>query len=116
MSRNFLNLWLHGQHLGEVEQLRNGRTRLRFTDEATARWGTGTRLLSFSLPLTSRRVESQALDDYLDNLLPEGGVRTADESLFVSDCTYPAGLRSDSRGLPPSIDSEASAPVITGDR
>ena len=76
MSRNFLNLWLHGQHLGEVEQLRNGRTRLRFTDEATARWGTGTRLLSFSLPLTSRRVESQALDDYLDNLLPEGAVRT----------------------------------------
>lgn len=70
-----LHMWLHGQHLGEVEQLRNGSNRLRFTDEAMARWGIGTHLLSFSLPLTSRRVESQVLDDYLDNLLPEGAVR-----------------------------------------
>jgi serine/threonine-protein kinase HipA len=75
VSRDVLNLWLHGQHLGEIEQLRNGRSRLRFADEATARWGMGTHLLSFSLPLTSRRVESQALEDYLDNLLPEGAVR-----------------------------------------
>jgi len=81
VNRNILNLWLHGRHLGEIEQLRNGRNRLRFTDEATARWGIGTHLLSFSLPLTSRRVESQALDDYLDNLLPEGAVRTQLEQL-----------------------------------
>ena len=76
MSLNVLNLWLHGDPLGEIEQLRNGATRLRVSSGALNRWGAGTRLLSYSLPLTTRRVQSEALEDYLDNLLPEGAVRT----------------------------------------
>ena len=75
MIRNVLNVWLHAQHLGEIETLRNGGNRLRFTQEAMSTWGIGTHLLSFSLPLTTRRIESPALDGYLDNLLPEGAVR-----------------------------------------
>ena len=75
MNPNTLNVWLHGDHLGELEQLRNGESRLRFTSEALAHWGLGTRLLSYSLPLTNRRVESSALEVYLDNLLPEGAIR-----------------------------------------
>lgn len=82
MTNRILNLWLHGEHLGEVEQLRSGRNRLRFTEEAMKRWGVGTHLLSFSLPMTGRRVESRALDGYLDNLLPEGAVRVQLEQQY----------------------------------
>lgn len=76
MNSTFLNVWLHGDQLGEIRRLRNGANRLRFTGDALQRWGTGTHLLSYSLPLTPQRVESAALDDWLDNLLPEGPVRT----------------------------------------
>lgn len=75
MNSHILNVWLHGEHLGELQRLRNGANRLRFDADALRRWGTGTRLLSYSLPLTSKRVESASLDAWLDNLLPEGPVR-----------------------------------------
>ncbi|MDR0283778.1 MAG: HipA domain-containing protein [Propionibacteriaceae bacterium] len=82
MRPNILNLWLHGEHLGEVEHLRNGSNRLRFTADSVKRWGNGTYLLSYSLPLTSRRIESPALEAYLDNLLPEGALRTQLEQKY----------------------------------
>lgn len=75
-----LHLWLHGEHIGEVERLRSGRARLRFDGAAITAWGVGTRLLSYALPLTRSRVESVALDVYLANLLPEGAVRAQLES------------------------------------
>lgn len=75
MSQNILNVWLHGEPVGELEQLRNGRTRLRFSAESRARWGDGTRLLSYALPLGPKRVEGELLDAYLENLLPEGSIR-----------------------------------------
>lgn len=70
-----LQLWLRGEHLGEIEQLRNGRARLRFADDAVTRWGEGSCVLSLSLPMTGKRVEGQALDNFLDGLLPEGALR-----------------------------------------
>ncbi len=70
-----LSVWLHGQHLAQLEQLRTRRLRLRFTDLALDRWGVGARPLSLSLPLTERRVEGEALERFCDNLLPEGAVR-----------------------------------------
>lgn len=75
MAERRWHVWLHGHHLGEIERLRSGRARLRFDSEALQRWGVGARPLSYSLPLTSRRVESLALETYLVNLLPEGAVR-----------------------------------------
>src|SRR5690606_15229909 len=51
-----LALFLRSEPLGEVRQLRNGRLRLQFSDEALQRWGEGSRPLSLSLPLTPRRV------------------------------------------------------------
>ncbi|GIG20891.1 toxin HipA [Cellulomonas chitinilytica] len=70
-----LSVWLHGEHLAQLEQLRTSRLRLRFTDAALDRWGVGARPLSLSLPLTERRVQGDALERFCDNLLPEGGVR-----------------------------------------
>lgn len=72
---NLLHVWLHGSHIGELQRLRNGAVRLRYDAEALQSWGTSTRLLSYSLPLTSKRVERPELDAWLDNLLPEGALR-----------------------------------------
>lgn len=72
---NLLHVWLHGSHVGELQRLRNGALRLRYDSEEVQNWGTGTRLLSYALPLTSKRVEAPALDAWLDNLLPEGALR-----------------------------------------
>jgi serine/threonine-protein kinase HipA len=72
-----LGVYLRGQHLGRVEQLRNGRLRLRYAAAALDTYGAGARPLSLSLPLTDRRVEGDALERFCDNLLPEGGVRGA---------------------------------------
>ncbi|GHS87869.1 putative kinase Y4mE [Actinomycetota bacterium] len=72
-----LQLWLRGEHLGELEQLRTGRLRLRYSTEALDTYGVGARPLSLSLPLTDRRVQGDVLERFLDNLLPEGAVRAA---------------------------------------
>jgi serine/threonine-protein kinase HipA len=70
-----LHLWLRGEHLGEVEQLRNGRPRLRFSDEAIERYGAGAAPLSLSLPIGPKRAEGGPVEAFLDGLLPEGAVR-----------------------------------------
>lgn len=72
-----LHVWLRGEHLAELEQLRNGRLRMRYDDAALDTYGIGARPLSLSLPLTDRRVQGDHLERFLDNLLPEGGVRGA---------------------------------------
>jgi len=69
-----LQMWLRGEHLGELEQLRSGRARLRFSSDAVNRWGEGSRPLSLSLPMTTSRVEGRNLDTFLDGLLPEGAL------------------------------------------
>jgi len=50
-----LHVWLHGEHVAKIERLHSGCLRLRFTPETLGRWGVGTRLLSYSLPLTTRQ-------------------------------------------------------------
>lgn len=72
-----LHVWLRGEHLAELEQLRNGRLRLRYDSSALDAYGIGSRPLSLSLPLTDKRVQGDHLERFLDNLLPEGAVRGA---------------------------------------
>jgi serine/threonine-protein kinase HipA len=72
-----LHVWLRGERLAELEQLRNGRLRMRYVTEALDRFGVGARPLSLSLPLVERRVQGDHLERFLDNLLPEGPVRGA---------------------------------------
>ncbi|WP_250445774.1 HipA domain-containing protein [Actinotalea sp. C106] len=74
---SLLHVWLRGDHLGEVEQLRTGRLRLRYDATALDTYGIGSRPLSLSLPLTDKRVQGDRLERFLDNLLPEGPVRGA---------------------------------------
>jgi serine/threonine-protein kinase HipA len=72
-----LHVWLRGEHLAELEQLRNGRLRMRYDSAALDTYGIGARPLSLSLPLTEKRVQGDHLERFLDNLLPEGAVRGA---------------------------------------
>lgn len=72
-----LHVWLRSEHVAELEQLRNGRLRLRYTVSALDTYGLDARPLSLSLPLTDRRVQGDTLERFLDNLLPEGPVRGA---------------------------------------
>lgn len=72
-----LHVWLHGRPLGTVDRLRNARLSLRFSPEALDTYGVGARPLSLSLPLTEKRVQGDQLERFLDNLLPEGSVRSA---------------------------------------
>lgn len=82
MAGDILTVWLHGRELGELEQLRNGRLRLRFTGESLRRYGIGAPALSLSLPVTPKRVEGPNLERFLDNLLPESQVRGALERQY----------------------------------
>lgn len=75
MSQDVLNVWLHGEHIAEVEQLRSGRLRLRYDSEAVNRYGEGSTPLSLSLPLTRRRLDGPQVETFVDGLLPEGQVR-----------------------------------------
>lgn len=34
MTSDVLTVWLHGEHLGDLQRLRNGHNRLRFSAEA----------------------------------------------------------------------------------
>ncbi len=74
-TSDILHVWLRGDHLGELEQLRNGRLRLRYTHDVVGRWGEGACPLSLSLPVSARRVEGQQLEEFIDGLLPEGSLR-----------------------------------------
>lgn len=75
MTTRRLDIWLSGQHLGEIERLRNGGLRIRFAGDALRRHGVGSRVLSLSMPLTPKRVEGPELVRFLDGLLPESSVR-----------------------------------------
>ncbi len=70
-----LTVWLHGHEYAQVERLRSGRLRLRHAAEAINRYGLAACPLSLSMPVTDRRIESPALERYLDNLLPESPLR-----------------------------------------
>ena len=99
---SILTVWLHGQVVGELEQLRTARLRLRFTEGALSTYGFGARPLSLSLPLTDKRVQGDALERFCDNLLPEGTVRAVlerEHSIRPGD------------GSRCSLTSDASAPA-----
>lgn len=61
--------------MGELESLRSGSMRLRFSRAAVDRLGFGARALSLSLPVTTGRVEGAALERFIEGLLPESSVR-----------------------------------------
>ncbi|MBX3194772.1 MAG: HipA domain-containing protein [Microbacteriaceae bacterium] len=82
MRLDRLHLWLRGEALGEIEVRRDGRPTLRFTGDATTRYGVGARPLSLSLPLQHGRIEGRSVESFLDGLLPEGAVREQLDDMY----------------------------------
>lgn len=75
MTDNILEAWLNGDHLGELERLRNGRLRFRPATEAIDRYGENSLALSLSVPLRSGRTQGPELERFVEGLLPESSVR-----------------------------------------
>lgn len=76
MTIEALDAYLYGEHIARIR--RGSRTELAFTEQALARWGHGSAVLSVLLPLTD--TTSGALSArgrvWLSGLLPEGRART----------------------------------------
>lgn len=83
-----LSIWLYDVCVAVVEQGGNGRLRLRYTEEARARFGLGTPLLSLNLPVVEKPFPNARTRAFLDGLLPEGETRAtiaAEFNLLASD-------------------------------
>lgn len=66
-----LAVWLYGDRVATVAELRGNRLRLQYTQEALAKFELGTALLSIGLPLTDVYYPPGATRAFLDGLLPE---------------------------------------------
>lgn len=72
-----LDLWLHGTRAAVVEPSGRAGIALTWSDEARARWGRGSRVLSHLLPLGLPEGEQhQRVRAWLEGLLPEGRARS----------------------------------------
>lgn len=73
--RKTLDVFLRGTRIGE---LKGGGLRLSFQyDRATvAEYGSGSILLSLSMPVSRNTIEGPEVYDFFDGLLPEGQVRS----------------------------------------
>lgn len=69
MRKRELGVWLDGRHVADLRSSRPGRVECRYTAEALDSWEVNTPLLSYSLPLSARRLEAFP---FVTGLLPEG--------------------------------------------
>jgi serine/threonine-protein kinase HipA len=73
-----LDIWLYGEMLGRLSSARANHLRFDTSKAAIARWGTGSRILSVSMPLSAEmRPPANVLRAFFNGLLPEGGAREA---------------------------------------
>ena len=72
-----LTIWLFGDRVASVAELRNKRMRLVYTHQALAKYELGTPLLSIGLPLTDVYYPPAKTKAFLDGLLPEEEQRRA---------------------------------------
>jgi serine/threonine-protein kinase HipA len=70
-----LAVWLYGELVATVSREQNNRLRLRYTQEALARYELGMPLLSIGLPLTDVPYPNARTRSFLDGLLPEADQR-----------------------------------------
>jgi serine/threonine-protein kinase HipA len=75
-TRGALDAWLYGTRIATISD-DSGRINLRWTPDAAARWGEGTRIVSELLPVagTGEPPHHRRVEVFLENLLPEGNAR-----------------------------------------
>ena len=77
MTRPSLAVWLYGTRLAELAEDTQGRLLLKWTSSGYQRWGTGSRVMSYLLPIARSSVPSPPrVKAFVDGLLPEGTLRT----------------------------------------
>jgi serine/threonine-protein kinase HipA len=82
-------VWLYGTRIGELTRPRRGRVRFDFTDDAQARWGQGSHVLSMSMPVTTAvRPTGDVIAAYISNLFPEGDALTAMRTTYQAFDDY----------------------------
>ncbi|WP_432546156.1 HipA domain-containing protein [Kineococcus sp. SYSU DK004] len=77
-----LQVWLRGERVAELVEVRSRHLRLRYTAAAVERWGEGAVLLSAALPVRSEPHTLGATRPFVEGLLPEGEFRTVLEQRF----------------------------------
>lgn len=76
-----LDVWLYGQRIAVLTEPSRYRYQLAFTEEALDSFGEGSRMLSLSLPVSSRAIRDRTdpsdirVSAFLEGLLPEGNLR-----------------------------------------
>ncbi len=105
MRAQRLAVWLYGHQVAVVEQERNNRLRLSYTEDALSTYEGGTPLLSLALPLTRERYPNGVTRAFLDGLLPEGEPRRA----IAQDLDLPA---SDVFGLLGALGKDCAGALV----
>lgn len=74
MKARELGVWFAGERVATLRSVRPGRVECRYSEYALDTWEGNTPVLSYSLPLTSAKLEAYA---FVTGLLPEGWHRSA---------------------------------------
>ncbi len=81
LAKAELDVWLYGCRIGRLAAPGAGKLAFEYSQEAAERFGSGSVILSTSLPLdAARRPRGDRVRAFFDGLLPEGEAR---EALFV---------------------------------
>jgi serine/threonine-protein kinase HipA len=115
--------WLYGTRLGELSRPRPGKLRFDFSTDSIDRWGTGSTILSTSMPAnTAVRPPGDVVSAFFQNLLPEGDGLTAMRTLYQAfdDFSLLEAIGRDTAGAltiadQPSVDSDSEPRYLTLD-
>jgi serine/threonine-protein kinase HipA len=110
-------VWLYGTRLGELSRPRTGKLRFDFSNDSIDRWGTGSTILSTSMPTnTAVRPTGDVVSAFFQNLLPEGDGLTAMRTLYQAfdDFSLLEAIGRDTAGAliianQPVVDSDSAA-------
>ena len=110
-------VWLYETRLGELSRSRSGKLRFDFSSDAISRWGTGSTILSTSMPANiAVRPPGDVVSAFFQNLLPEGDGLTAMRTLYQAfdDFSLLEAIGRDTAGAliiadEPSVDSDFAA-------
>jgi serine/threonine-protein kinase HipA len=114
-------VWLYGTRLGELSRPRTGKLRFDFSNDSIDRWGTGSTILSTSMPSnTAVRPPGDVVSAFFQNLLPEGDGLTAMRTLYQAfdDFSLLEAIGRDTAGAliiagQPSVDSDSEPRYLT---
>jgi serine/threonine-protein kinase HipA len=114
-------VWLYGTRLGELSRPRSGKLRFDFSNDSIDRWGTGSTILSTSMPTsTAVRPPGDVVSAFFQNLLPEGDGLTAMRTLYQAfdDFSLLEAIGRDTAGAliiadQPSVDSDSEPRYLT---